>query len=377
MRAPIRIGIDAHMVGSHETGNETYVLGIIDGLASLDDGPELYVYTVDDSAVNPGARLHPRHLFSASALSRLSLDLPVRSWTDRLDVLHTTYTAPAWSRCPIVLTVHDICYTSHPEWFSSRDLRVLSTSVPWSIRRAARVITVSELCRTEIIERYRVPEDKVVCVYNAAGPAAQPIGEAEARAEVFALGIDPSRPYVLAVGNLQPRKNLVRLIKAFELLIATGIDVDLVLVGPEHFRSDLVQEAATGLAGRVHLTGYVSSRQLAACYECAAVFAFPSLFEGFGIPALEAMSHGTPVVCAKAGALPEVCADAALYFDPVDVASMAAALQRVLTDGSLSAALSKAGRARESAFSWRDAGRETLAVYREAIGQPVAGEAAS
>jgi glycosyltransferase involved in cell wall biosynthesis len=365
------------MVGGRETGNETYVLGIIDGLASLDDDVELYVYHADDPAVQAGERIHPRHLLRASSVSRLSVDLPVRSWTDRLDVLHTTYTAPIWSRCPVVLTVHDICYTSHPEWFSSRDLRVLSASVPWSIRRAARVITVSELCRAEIIERYRVPEDKVVCVYNAAGPAAQPIGATEARAEVSALGIDPSRPYILAVGNLQPRKNLVRLIKAFERLIARGIDVDLVLVGPEHFRSDLVQQAAANLAGRVHLTGYVSSRQLAACYECAKVFAFPSLFEGFGIPALEAMSHGTPVVCAKAGALPEVCGDAALYFDPLDVESMAAALVRVLTEDGLKTALSVAGRARESGFSWRKAARETLVVYREAIGQPLAGEAAS
>jgi glycosyltransferase involved in cell wall biosynthesis len=171
------------------------------------------------------------------------------------------------------------------------------------------------------------------------------------------------------VGNLQPRKNLVRLIKAFERLIVEGIDADLVIVGPEHFRSELVREAAAGLDARVRMTGYLTHRQLAACYECATVFAFPSLFEGFGIPALEAMAHGTPVVCARAGALPEVCGDAALYFDPLDAESIAAALKRVLTDPSLRAQLSLDGRAREHRFSWRQAAEETLEVYRQAIGR--------
>ncbi len=364
------------MVGSRETGNETYVLGIIDGLVSLDVGSELYVYHAGNSGEQAGPRVHSRQLLGSGAWSRLTFDLPIRSWTDHLDVIHTTYVAPLWGRCPVVLTVHDICYASHPEWFSNRDLRVLSTSVPWSIRRAARVITVSEVCRAEIIERYRVPEEKVVCVYNAAGPAAQELNQAEARDAVSELGIDPLRPYILAVGNLQPRKNLVRLIKAFERLITEGVDADLVLVGPEHFRSNLVHEAAAGLNARVHLTGYLTHRQLAACYQCAAVFAFPSLFEGFGIPALEAMSHGTPVVCAKAGALPEVCADAAVYFDPLDVESMADALAHVLTDDTLRAQLALAGRSRASLFSWRTAAQETLAVYREAMGRRTSSESA-
>ena len=357
------------MVGGRETGNETYVLGIIEGLISLGDDSELYVYHAGDVAHYPSPRVHPRRLLRGSPWTRLTVDLPVRSWSDHLDVMHTTYAAPVWSRCPVVLTVHDICYTSHPEWFSARDLRVLSATVPWSIRRAARVITVSDLCRTEIIERYRVPEEKVVRVYNAAGPAAQTLSEAEARAEVTAIGIDPSRPYVVAVGNLQPRKNLVRLIKAFAQLTAEGINSDLVIVGPEHFRSNLVREAATGLEARVRMTGYLTHRQLAACYECATVFAFPSLFEGFGIPALEAMAHGTPVVCARAGALPEVCGDAALYFDPLDMESIAATLRRILTDSSLRAELSRAGRAREQRFSWRQSAKETLEVYRQAIGR--------
>jgi glycosyltransferase involved in cell wall biosynthesis len=356
------------MVGGRETGNETYVLGLIDGLASIDAEIEVIVYHAGHFEHRDSSRVKYRRLVGASPLTRLTVDLPFRGWRDRLDVLHMTYTAPVWGRCPTVLTVHDISYAKHPEWFSARDLRVLSTMVPWSIRRAARVITVSKFSREEIIDTYDVSEEKVVCVYNAAGPAAQQLGEGEARAEASALGIDLSRPFVLAVGNLQPRKNLVRLIEAFERVRALGVDADLVIAGPEHFRAELVHTAAERVKEHVRFTGYLSHRQLAACYASATAFAFPSLFEGFGIPALEAMAHGTPVICARAGALPEVCGDAALYFDPLETDSLTDALKLVLSDSTLRAELSDAGRKRAQQFSWRRAAEETLAVYRAAIG---------
>ena len=362
----MRVGLDAHMVGSHETGNETYVLGLIDGFTATKD-VELFVYHAGHMPNVASQSVHLRRLRGTSSWSRLTLDLPVRTWRDATDVVHTTYTAPLWSSCPVILTVHDISYASHPDWFSPRDLGVLSRAVPWSIKRAARVITVSDLCRREIIERYAVPEAKVVRIYNAAGPAARTIAPEVARIEVAALGIDPSQPYVLAVGNLQPRKNLVRLIDAFRMLIRDNIEVNLVLVGPEHFRSELVTAAASDLAGRVHFTDYVSHGQLASLYACARVFAFPSLYEGFGIPALEAMAHGTPVACARAGALPEVCGDAAAYFDPTDINSIAATVKGVMNDGALRERLARAGRIRQSQFTWERAAEETLAVYRDAL----------
>lgn len=355
------------MVGGRETGNETYVLGLIGGLASIGSSGSLSIYHAAgmDGRFPSAAELKP---VTASAWGRLILELPWRSWRDHLDVLHTTYTAPIASACPVVLTVHDISYAEHPEWFSVRDLRVLSNAVPWSIRMAARVITVSDLCRAQIIERYRVPAQKVVTVHNAAGPAGDPIDLAEARAALLRLGIDPAKKLVLAVGNLQPRKNLVRLVEAFAQVASSGVDADLVLVGPEHFRADLVHAAASSVAGRVHFTGYLSDRDLAACYACATLFAYPSLFEGFGIPPLEAMSHGTPVACSRAGALPEVCGDAVEYFDPLDVASMTAALELLLKDDSKRAELSRAGRARAQQFSWRRAAEQTLAVYQDVRG---------
>jgi glycosyltransferase involved in cell wall biosynthesis len=367
--ATIRVGLDAHMVGSRETGNETYVLGLVDGFAGVTD-VELFVYHVGANAELGTHAGVNRRLWRPGAYTRLTFDLPLRTLTDRLDVVHTSYTAPLWSGCPVVLSVHDISYASHPEWFSARDLRVLTKWVPWSIKRAARVITISDQCRREIIETYSVPESKVVRVYIAAGPAARVMRPDAARAEVGRLGVDLSHPYILAVGNLQPRKNLVRLIEAFHVLIAGGLDANLVLVGPEHYRSDLVTSAASDLGRRVIFTGYVSNVQLAALYESARVFVFPSLYEGFGIPALEAMAHGTPVACANAGALPEVCGDAAMYFDPLDTTAIAATVRRVFDDDALRSRLASAGRIRQAQFSWERAARETLSVYREVVDRP-------
>ena len=362
----LRIGLDAHMVGGHETGNESYVRGLVDGFAEMDGDCELFVYHVG-SPWQKGVRNSKfRRLVNGSAWIRLAADLPLRTVLDGLDVLHTTYTAALWTRCPTVVTVHDISYAFHPEWFSARDLRVLSRTVPWSMRRAARVITVSETCRDQIIEHYGVPGEKVVSIPNAAGPAAVPLDDDMARELISMRGLNPDRPYVLTVGNLQPRKNLVRLITAFGNLVARGVDVDLVVVGPKHYRGDDVVTAARQAGDRVRFTGYLSDRELAAFYERAALFAFPSLFEGFGIPALEAMAHGVPVACSRAGALPEVCGAAAEYFDPYDVVSITNALSRVLTDSGRRADLVRAGQARQREFTWRRSAEMTLDVYRQA-----------
>jgi len=220
-------------------------------------------------------------------------------------------------RLPSSLTVHDISYVTNPEWFSPRDLRVLSAAIPSAIKRAAVVHTVSEDSRSLIVEHYRVPPEKVRVVPSGAGPAGEPIDPEEARQAVAQIGIDPDRPYLLAVGNLQPRKNLVRLIEAYQRLIAEGHgDADLVLVGPKHFQAHDVFAAASAVTDRIHFTGYLDARQLAACYRCCAAFVFPSLYEGFGAPAVEAMVHGAPIASARAGSLPEVCQDSSALLRP-------------------------------------------------------------
>src|ERR1700693_4548782 len=153
----MRVGIDAHMVGGHETGNETYVKGLVEGFTTLAPRDlELIVYHVGSEWTNPSPTTRFKKILTGSPYIRLGAELPLRSFAQRLDLLHMTYGAPVWSAPPIVLTVPDICYATNPEWFSPRDLRVLSSVVPRSIRMAAQVITDSDSARREIIDHYHV-----------------------------------------------------------------------------------------------------------------------------------------------------------------------------------------------------------------------------
>ena len=361
----MRVGIDGHMVGGQETGNETYIKGLVDGLAELKPELDALVFHVDGAWASARPPLTFQRLVTGSPYFRLVVDLPARSVTQRLDVLHMTYAAPVWSAAPIVLTVHDICYATNPEWFSARDLRVLNAVVPRSIRHAAHVITDSNSARKEIIARYGVPEAKISAIPIGPGAGASPISTEEGRAALSALGLSPSKPYLLAVGNLQPRKNLERLIQAFQVLVRDrGHDIDLVIVGPKRFHADLIVDAARSLADRVHFTGYITDAQLAACYRCCTTFVFPSLYEGFGLPALEAMAQGAPVACSNAGALPEVCGQAALYFDPRSVEAIVDAIDEMLNDEGLRRRLTEAGLSRAREFSWRRTAELTVEIYR-------------
>src|SRR2546422_30276 len=359
------VGIDGHMVGGQETGNETYIKGLVDGLAELKPELDALVFHVDGAWASARPPLTFQRLVTGSPYFRLVVDLPARSVTQRLDVLHMTYAAPVWSAAPIVLTVHDICYATNPEWFSERDLRVLNAVVPRSIKQAAHIITVSESARNEIIGTYRVSPEKISAIPNGPGTGALPISIDEARAELTGLGLSPTRPYLLAVGNLQPRKNLERLIQAFQTLVRDrGHDIDLVVVGPKRFHSDLIVDAARSLADRVRFTGYITDAQLAACYRCSTAFVFPSLYEGFGLPALESMSQGAPIACSTAGALPEVCGRAAVYFDPRSVEAIVDAIDAMLNDEGLRRHLTEAGLSRAREFSWRRTAELTVEIYR-------------
>jgi glycosyltransferase involved in cell wall biosynthesis len=362
----LRVGLDAHMVGGQETGNETYIKGLVEGFSSNSSGLDLVVYNVGAPWTSSHPHLRFRRLLTGNPYVRLGIELPIRSLAG-IDLLHMTYGAPVWSAAPIILTVHDICYATNPEWFSARDLRVLSSVVPRSIFKAAHVITDSQSARNQIIEVYRVPESKISAIPIGPGSGAEAITAEEARAEVTAIGLSPDRPYILTVGNVQPRKNLIRLIEAFrELVSVRGHDVDLVIVGPRRFRSEDIVESSEGVSDHVRFTGYITDRQLAACYRGSTAFVLPSLYEGFGLPALEALAHGVPTACSNAGALPEVCGTAAIMFDPYSIEAIVEALDRILTDTSLREQLSAEGPKRAAEFSWARTAKLTLGAYAKA-----------
>jgi len=373
------IAIDAHMVGERETGNETYTLSLIRALLALPPderrGLDFVLYATQPERL--AARLNPHHavrirrIWPAPSPLRIPFAMPTATVRDRAALLHVNYVAPPVGACPHVVTVHDISYDIYPGFFSPRDRWMLKTLVPLTMRRAAAIITVSQHAKAEIMARYGLPADKISVTYEAAGEQFQPVADPAARLAVRQrLGLPAHAPYFLALGNLQPRKNIGRLIEAFALarqapeLAATR----LVIAGKALWRESEIYAAVqqAGLMDVVHFPGYVEDADLPALYSDALAFVYPSLYEGFGLPPLEAMACGAPVICSNAASLPEVVGDAALTMNPTDVGALANALRQVAAAPALRAQLSQQGKARAAQFTWRRCAQETLEIYRRA-----------
>ena len=265
------------------------------------------------------------------------------------DLAHTQYALPLRLHCPGVVTVHDLSFEREPGLFSPRDRLLFRRVVPSAVRRAARVFTVSERTKRDLIELYDVPAEKVVVTPNGVDPAFHPpVG-----ARLASPSNAPGGSYVLAVGAIQARKNQLAALEA-----ATAVGLPLVVVGPEK-NPALAKELR--LRG-ARLEGHVPIERLAELYRGAACLVQASRFEGFGLPVVEAMASGTPVVAVREPALEEVAGDAALF---VDEAGLADGIRTALQDR---ARLSAAGLERAGAFSWRATAERTLAVYREILG---------
>ena len=270
--------------------------------------------------------------------------------------------------CPTVLTVHDLIFRHLPEHHKPLNRWYLRWALPLFCRRADRIIAVSEATRRDLIAAYDLPPAKVQVIPEAAAPRFQPTSDAM-QAEVRARYGLPER-YLLYVGTLEPRKNLTRLLRVWTALRRTGEIPPLVLVGA---RGWLIEPFFESLAQNpyredVILPGYIADPDLPAVYGAAAAFVFPSLYEGFGLPPLEAMACGTPVACSNVSSMPEVVGDAAVTFDPRDDAAMIEALRRIVGESDLRADLRARGLRRAAEFSWARTARETLALYRELLG---------
>ena len=282
-------------------------------------------------------------------------------WADVLaggvDVFHS----PDFVLAPVlharsVVTVHDLTFVIRPECAAPSLRRYLSAVVPRSVRHADRVLADSQATAEDLMRLYSVPANKVDVIYCAADARFRPMPDAEAEATL--AGLEIARPFFLTVGTLEPRKNVSRLIDAFHTL---DIPHHLVVVGA---RGWLYDDLLAKLSGRRILAPErVSDGQLVALYNLADFVVLPSLYEGFGIPALEAMACGTPVACSNVASLPEVVGGAGLTFDPEDSAAIAIAIRRLATEPSLRHDLAQAGLAQALRFSWRDSARQLKQVY--------------
>ena len=284
----------------------------------------------------------------------------------KADLVHgPVFVGPLFTSCPVVVTIHDLSFIRFPYMFRPANRLYLTTLTRLSARRARRLIAVSTHAAGEATRLLGVPPQRVDVVYHGVDPAFRPFPTDEIAAFRQRRGL-PDR-FVLFVGTLEPRKNLVRLVEAFAR-IRDG-RVRLVLAGGKGWLYDelFATVEALDLSEEVIFPGYVMSDELPLWYNAATVLAYPSVYEGFGLPVLEAQACGTPVLTAHASSLPEVAGDAALLVDPCDVEALAAGLHRLLTDETLRRQLRERGLAHAKQFSWPRAAQETARVYRRAL----------
>jgi glycosyltransferase involved in cell wall biosynthesis len=339
--------IDADVLGRQRTGDETYVRNLLSELAPLAGAAGIRLAAVTRSPALVPAGVQALELRTRSQEIRMAWTLPRLLRRVRASLCHGQYAVPLRAPCPCVVTVHDVSFARNPTLMGWRDRLVFRAIVPRAVRKAARVLTVSERTRRDLVELYGVPVERIVVTPNAVDPVFSPAPEDMPSDTVSQGG------YALAVGAIQRRKNQLAAVEA-----ARRAGLRLVVAGP---RKDAKLAAQLERQG-AEVTGYVDAERLADLYRRAACLVQPSRYEGFGLPVLEAMASGTPVVAVREPALEEVAGDAAVF---VDEADLAAGIERALAERQRLVAV---GLERARRFSWRATAERTLAVYREVIG---------
>jgi glycosyltransferase involved in cell wall biosynthesis len=293
---------------------------------------------------------------------RLRLPIPTEVITGPLDIFYSPdfVLPPTLHSTRTLLTVHDLSFLHFPDAFVPSLREYLARVVPRSVARADRVLADSESTCDDLIAHFGAPPEKVQVLYSGVDARFHPEKEpGEQKRLRNKYGV--ASPYILSVGTLQPRKNYVRLIRAFASLQLA--DLQLLIAGGRGWLYEDIFAEAEKHGDRVHVLGFVDDADLPALYRGAALFAFPSLYEGFGIPPLEAMACGVPVVCSNASSLPEVAGDAALMIDPLDTDGLAKAMVRALEDADLRQEMTDKGLTQAARFTWEAAARQLLDVF--------------
>jgi glycosyltransferase involved in cell wall biosynthesis len=340
----VRVAIDCRIAAYTSGGTAVYVRRLVEALAQLAPD-ELLVLEAARARERLAAGSLSARLFTPSHHRWEQLLLPLELLPRNIDVLHSPdYIPPFVRRCRSVITVHDLAFLRWPEFLTPDSRAYFNGHIRRAVSSADAIIAVSQATKQDLLELLDVPAEKVRMIYEAPGFQAAP-GQAR-------------EDYVLFAGTFEPRKNLVRLIEAFAQVKQGGYTGKLVLAGQAGWLAEPILESVQ------RHSAFVEVRQFEpALYARAKLLAFPSLYEGFGLPVLEAMASGTPVLTSNVSSLPEIAGDAALLVDPKDVEAIAEGMWRVLNDGALAAELSRKGLARAAEFSWERAARQTLDVY--------------
>jgi glycosyltransferase involved in cell wall biosynthesis len=365
----LRVGIDGRAFTSPAAGVRRYVNGLVRGLQRLGEPLELVALGGAPPTLPPGVAHIEEPAHPPTNFGWTIVGVPRAAARARVDVVHApAYTAPFWCPAPVVLTIHDVSYQRHPEWFPYKRDGIRRAFYRRSAHAAERILTDSTFSASEIAAGYGIPESRITVaplgvdarfVPDGSGPLPDSVGD----------------PYVLHVGDLHTRRNLGVVLEAVIAARRRGGDLArlaLVTAGVDRGLGAELSAAAmrAGAGDALIQLGAVPEDTLHALYTHARALVYPSRYEGFGLPVLEAMATGTPVIASSAASIPEVVGDAGLLLDPLDVAAWTEAVTRVACSPELRRSLRAAGIARAAAFTWERTARITLDVYRQAL-EPV------
>jgi alpha-1,3-rhamnosyl/mannosyltransferase len=357
----MRVGFDARALVSPAAGVRRYAGELFGAMAALDGVDVIATGTASSADLPAGVTSVAAPASLPTNLGWMISGLPRAARSARLDVFHApSYTAPLGGPRPLVVTIHDISYERHPEWYPYRRDPVRRAFYRWSARTADRIITDSEFSKQEIAAGYRLDPGRIAVVPLAAAAVFTPA----------ANGPPNTSPYLLHVGDLHPRRNVAIAVRALRRVRARRNDLRrlrLVLAGVDRGAgAALIEGSSPDDAGMIELAGKVSEGVLLDLYRGAVGLVYPSLYEGFGLPLLEAMACGTPVIASRTSSIPEVTGDAAILLDPHDDVAWAEAIES-LSDGAIAGRLRVAGLGRSAAFTWQRAAVATVDVYRHLL----------
>ena len=378
---PNHVGLNAQLLSLEENyraaGINWYIHNLLCHLPDADPELRYTAYTHEPRfSSRQGLQVRRPAWSTAGPIGRIAweqLVAPLALERDGIDLLHAlAFVAPVLSPCPTVITVLDLSFLLYPDAFKAFKRIYLRLMTRFSVRRAQRVIAISESTRQDVIARLGVPADRVQTVYCGVDARFGPLDAKQVQAFRRQKGL-PER-FILFLGTIQPRKNLTALVDAFDQLLRSKAsetsDLHLVVAGAKgwFYEQVFAHVKAQNLSDRLHFVGYVPEDEKILWYNAAQCFCFPSLYEGFGLPPLEAMACGIPVVTSNVSSLPEVVGDAGLTVSPGDTEALSQALGQLLGDPDQARDLARRGQARARQFSWGNAARQTAQVYRHVLG---------
>jgi glycosyltransferase involved in cell wall biosynthesis len=380
----MRIGFDATAIPARRAGAGNYIYHLIHALWEIDRQNEYFVFAQEKQKDDfPAANSNFQIISTAceSRPARLAWEqttLPRLVRQLKLDVLHSPhYTMPLAVHCKSVVTFHDMTFFLLPGLHKPAQRFFFRYMIKWSAHRATKIITVSDSTRRDTIRCLHVPPEKLTTIPLAANQEFQPLPKAVVEQFCARHGLTPGQ-YICFVGVLEPRKGVPVLIRAFKEIANDHPDVTLVIAGRKGWMYDEIFQESSAISQRIRLMGYMNESDLIHLINGARVFVYPSLYEGFGLPVLEGMQCGVPVITTDISSLPEVAGGAALLARPGDVASLKDALIKVLTQNELARSLSERGIARAKYFDWKRSAAATVKVYESAVlGHAMAPEAAT